>query len=321
MAAHNSNATRPNTTCLPFTPGPEFKALYEKYNRVDRYLFRVTDKQSKAAINATWAKSNDAQRQTSNSHSDIFARKSYNDVAAALRRHLCLEALPHGEDNLVSWTSSLLSALQVGFEWAWQSGDHSRENTFISVVDTARLPARVFMSDMFLISAFSKYDTSARLPSASRMRLSDIHSLRQRKHPEYAGSNYFGEYLSQGALRVEGHLSMVSLAGIVNAGFYTLRQDLSLSKPKDKSGAVSIIKLREKFYTPSSRCPAEAFEIRSALRIGEKYGPSWKLPMALAFLALKPRQAWDDGIMEAFREFHGMSRLLESLGQHISDDM
>jgi hypothetical protein len=73
--------------------------------------------------------------------------------------------------------------------------------------------------------------------------------------------------------------------------------------------AKSLPQLREDFHKPSSRCPTKASEIEAALRIGEKYGPSWKLPMALAFLALKPRMEWDDAIMKASRQFHGKPRL------------
>ena len=98
---------------------------------------------------------------------------------------------------------------------------------------------------------------------------------------------------------------MVSLADIRDAGLYTLRLELSIPTPKDEHLGVSIIKLRQKFYDRSPCYLAEALEIQSALRIGDKYGPSWKLPITLAFLALKPRLAWDDGIMEAVRPFHG----------------
>jgi hypothetical protein len=195
---------------------------------------------------------------------------------------------------------------------AQRAGDRSLANTFICVVDTARLPTRVFMSEMFLMSAFSKYDTSPRLPSASRSRLSDLLSLRQTKHPKYAGTTDLGQYLSQGALLVEGHCSVVSLAGIIDSGLYALRHEFSLPAPRDEAWALNIIRLREMFYATSPCYPAEALEIESALRIGEKYGPSWKLPIALAFLALKPRLAWDDGIMKAVRQFHGKSRLCKS---------
>jgi len=97
---------------------------------------------------------------------------------------------------------------------------------------------------------------------------------------------------------------MVSLADIIDAGLYALRPELSIPTPRSEIAMVSIIKLRETFYDASPFFPAEAFEIESALRIGGKYGPTWKSPIALAFLTLRPRPAWDDGIMKAFRQFH-----------------
>jgi hypothetical protein len=320
MAAHNSNATRPNAICLPFNPGPEFKALQEKYGQPDRYLFRLSDKHSRASTNTAWVKSRDAQRLEPNSNRDIFARYPRSDAAEALRRHLNNEVGPQGDDNFVSWSSSLLWVLQHAC-WTSRLAGRNATDTFICVVDTTRLPARAFISDMFLISAFSQHDASAGRPSVSMRSLPGMQSLRQKKHPEYDGSYYYGEYLSQGALRVEVHCSISPLAGILDAGLYTLRQELSIPTPKGEGLNVSVIKLREKFYDASPCCAAEAFEIESALRIGDKYGPSWKVPIALAFLALKPRPDWDDGIMEAFRQFHGKSRLSESWKRAVFDDM
>lgn len=304
MAVDSNNETRSNPTYLPFNPGREFEALQKKYGRVDRYLFRLFDKNSKASTDKTWVKSNDARHLGPNRDRDIFTRADRDAVAQALRRHLLGEIQPREEDHFVSWSSSLLSLLQYTCHKTRQAGDHSPADTFICVVDTTTFPAPVFMSDMFLISAFSKYDTSTSLPSASKRRLSDLQSLRHKKHPDYAGSHYYGEYLSQGAMRVKGNCSIVSFADISNTGLYTLRPELSLPIPKGENWAVGVIKLREKFNDTSSRRRAEDFEIETALRIGEKYGPSWKLPVALAFLTLKPRRAWDEGIMEAFRPLH-----------------
>jgi len=307
MAAHSSNATRPNTTCLPFNPGPKFKALLERYGQVDRYLFRLSDKYSRASTDRTWVKSRDARLLRPSSNSDIFARYSYSDSAEALRRHLFNEVVPHIEKNFVSWSSSLLSLLQHACCMMRQKGVYSPTDTFICVVDTTRLPDCVFVSDLFLISAFSPYEVSTAGPSTSRRTLRYLQSLQQSPigHPEYSGSYCFGQYLSQGALHVEGRCSMVPLADIIDAGLYALRPELSVPTLRSEIAMVSIIKLRETFYDASPFFPAEAFEIESALRVGDKYGPSWKLPIALAFLALRPRPAWDDGIIKAFRQFHG----------------
>lgn len=178
MAAYSSNATRPNTTCLPFNPDPKFKALLERYGQVDRFLFRASDKYSGQFTDKTWVKSRDAQLLRPSSNSDIFATHSYNKAAENLGRFLYSETSPQEDANFVWWSSSLLVVLQSAFLMAQKSGDRSLANTFICVVDTAQLPARVFMSDTFLMSAFSKYDTSARLLLASRSRLSAMSTLR-----------------------------------------------------------------------------------------------------------------------------------------------
>jgi hypothetical protein len=311
MATPSSNAIQSTTSCLPFNPGPEFEDLQKKYGHVDRYLFRLFHKHSEAIKDRAWIKSRDAQLLRPSSNCDIFARYSRKDVAQALRRHLLKEVQPHEEDNFVSWSSSLLWLLHYACQTMRQAGVYSPKDTFICVVDKTRLPAHVFMSDLFLISAFAPHDVSTGDSSTSRRNLRYLQSQRQSKskQPGHTGPYHSGEYLSQGALHVEGRCSTVSLADITDAGLYTLRRELSL--PTRKSGIVarSLLQLREDFHKPSSRCPTKASEIEAALRIGEKYGPSWKLPMALAFLALKPRMEWDDAIMKACRQFHGKSRL------------
>ncbi|GAB7325366.1 hypothetical protein MBLNU13_g09406t1 [Cladosporium sp. NU13] len=101
MAVYSSNATRPSATCLPFNPGQEFKALQRKSGLIDRYLFGVHCKPSKAPADRTWIRSRAARFLKSNSDCDIFARHSYIDVADALRRRFDCEGFFHEEDNFV----------------------------------------------------------------------------------------------------------------------------------------------------------------------------------------------------------------------------
>lgn len=104
----------------------------------------------------------------------------------------------------------------------------------------------VFMRDMDLLTAFSQYDTS---PSYMQKTLPKLQSLRRRRHRNYSGSYYFGEYLSQGALRIEGCCSIISMQDIIDAGLYTLKDELRFPEVKEESWANRVIMLRESFYT------------------------------------------------------------------------
>ena len=301
MASQSSNGTGLNATCLPFNPGQEFRALQETYGQIDRYLFRLSDKCSRAQTDKIWVKSPDARRHGPDSHRDVFTRRNRTNVAQALRRHLHGQPSDRNDDNLVSWSSSLLSVLHIACWRVRQEGNDGAAEQTLCVVDTTLLPPRVFMRDLFLIRAFLNDDTSNISPLAFGLRLSERLASYQ--------TNHYGEYFSQGALRIEGCCSIVRIAGILATGFYVLRPELNLPTPKGEGWNNSVIKLREEFYS-SSPCPTKKPELDVALRIGDMYGSSWKVPIALAFLALRPRIPWEDVVMEAFRELHGKLQLL-----------
>jgi hypothetical protein len=104
---------------LLFRPGRENAWLREKFNEVPRYLFRVFTPKSRGETHRIWTKSMDAKDGNQNSRVDIFARESKEEVAGMLYRHL--RWFPGPEDNLVSWTSTVLFALVYIF--------HLRANT------------------------------------------------------------------------------------------------------------------------------------------------------------------------------------------------
>lgn len=152
---------------------------------------------------------------------------------------------------------------------------------------------------MDLIEAFAKYDDD----------LADFKRLRQKKHSTYSGSFYFGEYISQGALKIEGSCGIVSMQDIVDAGL--LRPEFEDSVTKKPTWANRVIALRQTFYHCQSASVADEDEVEAAMHIGDMYAPPWKVPIALAFLALKPRPVPDQYIIKAFRQ-------LETTGQSLS---
>lgn len=288
--------------CLPFSPVGEFSWLQPKLEEVDRYLFRLYDKHSDGSTDDTWVKSRDAHGGLA--QPDIFSKQGRNHrsiVAQALRGHLRWES-ERRDDNLVSWTSSLLVVLQYAMfrRQHFEARGLMFENMRICVVDTAKLPSGAFIRDTDLIKAFEKYD-----PSTAGNNLAALGRLRGRQRRGYSGYFNFGEYVSQGALYIKDNCSIVSMEDIVCAGLFTLRSEFESSESKPKSWANEVISLREALYWIMPPSPALPEEIEAALRIGNLYGESWKVPIALAFLALKPRLPNDGAIFEALRKLDG----------------
>lgn len=133
-----------------FRPSSDKAWLREKFDDIPRYLFRVFTPKSCGTTDRFWAKSMDARHATENSRVDIFAREDNEQVASMLHTHLHWWEGP--EDNLVSWTSSLLFALVYIFHLHANSRDGTAFNDiFIYIIDTTKFPKAVFLQDMDLI--------------------------------------------------------------------------------------------------------------------------------------------------------------------------
>ncbi|KAL6831881.1 hypothetical protein V8C40DRAFT_237396 [Trichoderma camerunense] len=212
---------------------------------------------------------------------DIFSLKNKQHAADMLNRHLRWRKNPH--DNLVSWTSSLLFALVYIF--------HLRTSTYIEatldeiqllVVDPAGLPKNAFMRDLDLMSAFRSVD----------LNLQKVEDLRHRQSSEFSGYYYFGEYLSQGALKVEGHCQMVSARNIVDGGLYDIRKEFKefaswKRGPGSARWANAVIQMREVFYrNKSQRRQMSKKAILAALQISRQFGPDSQAPIAANLVAI-----------------------------------
>ena len=289
----DSDTIQAHAKCLPFKPWPDFGISPRK---VDRYLFRLFDKRSDGSMDSIWVKSRDAKQTRFHYDKDIFEREDRDEAAQALRRHLQWKGQPGEEDNFVSWSSSLLFVLQYAHYRARHFPNSDFREMFLCVVDTTLLPPKVFMRDTDLLMAFSRYDNSGGNDTLQGLQL-----LRQKRHAQYNGFYDFGEYLSQGALRIEKCCRIVSMADIRDAGLYTLREELESAVTTKEKWANRVLNLRQIFYETGICYLAHDYEVKYALRIGSKFGPTWDVPIALAFLALKPRRIPDEAMVEEFR--------------------
>jgi hypothetical protein len=279
---------------LLFNPTGDKAWLRRKFDDIPRYLFRVfTPKSDETTTDRVWVKSKDASHDSANSEVDILARDNNQQVASMLNRHLRWGGKPLDPDNLVSWTSSLLFALQYIFYRYTDSRDGlTLDEIRLCVVDTTSFPKGVFLRDMDLICAYRLFDS----------RLRNLDDLRTKKHSVLAGSFYFGEYLSQGALKIEDKCQIVSAQEIIDQALFCLQPEFKKSMVMENpTWAKEVIRLREAFHEKSvepQRITKE--ELRAAIDIAQLFGPRWRLPVAANLIALLPRRSEDGSILEAF---------------------
>ncbi|KAK0513941.1 hypothetical protein JMJ35_003663 [Cladonia borealis] len=270
---------------LLFCPSGDKAWLREKFNDIPRYLFRIFTPKSCGMTDTSWTKSMDARYTPEKSRVDIFARQDNEQVASMLNTHLrWREGL---EDNFVSWTSSLLFALIYIFHLHANSRNGSAfDNIFLCIIDTTNFPKEVFLRDMDLIQVYSPFDTD----------LEDFKGLRLRK------DMYFGEYLSQGALKIEGKCQIVSAQAMIDQDLYELRREfkefaLWELRPRPP-WAYPVVDLRKDLFQIES--PEISNEkLRVAVKVAELFGSCWTLPIAANLIALLPGPKEDVAIIQA----------------------
>ena len=141
---------------------------------------------------------------------DILSREK-QDAAQMLYMHLkknCFGGA--GQDDLMSWTSSLPNAIQYT---VWRARICNRHPSHISIcaIDTSTFPLGQFVRDVSLIEA---YREAAEQLEGSTSQFFDF-CLNTSDY-------YNGEYLSQGAVNHSGRSCMMSLERLIDAGLFQL---------------------------------------------------------------------------------------------------
>jgi hypothetical protein len=156
------------------------------------------------------------------SRTDILALKE-EKAATLLHAHLTKSCFGgEDSDNLMSWTSSLLFAIQYAI-WRLNIGRHSASDIKICVVCTDDFPPGQFMRDVPLLEAYRS--TAQRLDSEIP-RFFDF---------RLGSEDYYnGEYLSQGAVNISKRSCVVSLQQLIDAGLYRLYPEFEDADGKTK---------------------------------------------------------------------------------------
>ena len=249
-----------NSTSIPFRPTSSREWRHLQLAPIPRFLFRVFTPKSDGSTNDTCVE-------------DVFQRSDSLSRTYELCAHLRWYRKPRN-DNLVSWTSSLLFAIQYMFYRHLIPEDSSSlDEIRLCIVDTTEIGAASFIRDLDLISAFA----------TGNQYLEKFEALRT------AGTHYYGEYLSQGALKIQGNCKIVSAKAMLDCGLGSLWPEFSSRHQGENEWAKKVVQIRERLVD-SEHKPHDisADQKHVALAISELFGPTWRMPMAVNLLALLP---------------------------------
>lgn len=253
---------------------------------IPRYLFRIFSRRSQGVTDRSWAKSMIAKSGAARSSVDIFQLDDYI-AAAIVNRHL--HWLEGPDDNLVSWTSSLLFALVYIFHLHANTSDQSTfDNIWLCVVDTAALPKDAFIRDTDLIRAYECFDEDLR----------DLGRLRSQYNGTHSGHFYFGEYLSQGSLCIENQCQIVSAQDIIDNRLYDVRREFEeftrWGPCRRPPWAIPVLRLRDAIGPGLEAQEVRTSSLEAAIRIAGLFGPRWRMPVVINLIATIPNSViWE----------------------------
>lgn len=294
---------------VPFRPPGNLAA---KLHDTPRYLFRVFSDASAGENSSECMKSADAVVKT---FEDIFARDPFT-VALTLNEHLRWQPEKSYGDPFISWTTSLLVAIQYAI---WKHKKQSTKLSAISlcIVDTTLFPDGVFMKDIDLMNEFHDkvpdhypvIDNKGAPSTWGERGLDNMRELRTQLFYNYLGVYYFGEYLSQGQTNIEGRSCTVTCDKIINSNLFAfMPQFKDEIEGKTQFWANTVIRLRQPFYITEEEEMNDS-DFSDATIIANKFDTAWFLPMLANLLALSPRTARDPAIIGRILEhFRGACR-------------
>ncbi|KAF4884983.1 hypothetical protein CGCFRS4_v012283 [Colletotrichum fructicola] len=297
----SSTATQATAShnCLPFSPSrhdhPEISQALED---IPRYLFRVHAPSTAGETTAEHVLSKAATLGKTGATTDIFSMP-VREAAEMLNCHL--RNWPRDSDNLMSWSSSLLFALQYALYRNIKPNPDNLSDIQVFVLDTSGLPRGAFIPDTALLNVYTGKD------SQREYNLSKIRHLRR------STSYNFGEYLCQGSLSVEDHSTSTRLQDIICHGLFKLCPEMQ--EPNEKPElAKRVCKLRTDCFAVTTS--ATRLEVRTALSLAIGcFGDEWALPMMAALLSFRRRRRNDSVIIDAFKaNFSGKEMLRYDLG-------
>ncbi|PYI05903.1 hypothetical protein BO78DRAFT_419221 [Aspergillus sclerotiicarbonarius CBS 121057] len=293
--ASTSDSVPTVATQTLFRPNPFQKVHLRSFasNQIPTYLFRLVAPDTDGSTSTSAVTSRALMDSESNHPEDIF-RLGQAEAAALVYEHLDWKC--DDRCNFMSWTSSLLFALQYGlFRHRKVRSKPDLSEILLFILDTRGFPEGTFIKDLDIIDAFKKHSDELRSFSALRRR--ETRSNRQ---------FYFGEYLTQGELNIQGKCATVSLQQMIDHGLFDLYPRLR-NQDKWNLLAIRVLELREDFAQLPSTTP---FEVRKAIEIAQGcFTNRWIVPFAAMLLSLKARDPNDAEIVARLSEINSPEEL------------
>lgn len=206
------------------------------------------------------------------------------NASTMLHRHLNGPYRSTDADNLVSWSSSLLSTIQYANYRCWNYAGQDPSNVFICTLDTTKFPKGQFASAKWLRGRHT----------GTRLDKKELDFLRMRSdNPDYGK----GEYLSQGTLNVQGRSCTTSLLTLQEAGLGSLYPQLDINTEPDAFVRTKwpryVRRLREEWKTTHETTEREIEVARNMAR--ECFGVFEEMDIVLLLLAFRSRMARGGG--------------------------
>jgi len=263
-----------------YEPSGPLQGLIPLLDQTPRYLYRTHSPRSSGKTTATFVASSGAE----NNYPDILQRDTPH-ARFALRRHVTTWARGP-KDNLMSWTSSLLFALQHAIRREKTDDPiSSAQQVKISILDTSRIHRACFMPSVEMLDAYN---------------IPNVPGGLTRDH-------YHGEYLSQGRLDIpEGAMVTFTLQDLTDHGLYGFFPEFADEAAKERL-CKRVTELRQPFryldygHEPQV-CSSEEVELAAAMAEGCCADPSFRLVLFASLLALKPRDQKDSKVLQKFEQ-------------------
>ncbi|KAH8803334.1 hypothetical protein F5884DRAFT_861664 [Xylogone sp. PMI_703] len=280
--------TSSSSEVLTFVHNPFKLDLRDSFNNIPRYLFRLYAPSTAGTTSISNVTSPAWGSGKADQTKDLFQR-SQDEAAGLLYRHLAWDKAHEQGCNLMSWTSSLLFAIQYGLYRHRKDFDYPElSRIFVLVLDTQYFPKGTFIKDLEAIKAFQENSKD----------LQKWYDFRTRKEK---GKYYFGEYLTQGNLNTKGKCTEASVQQMIDLGLFDLNPEMGERAHWDE-WASQVVKLRSVFRESYLVTPTENSEVRKAITLAQGcFGNRWAFPIAAMLLSFKPRQQDDLVIVAGFR--------------------
>ncbi|KAH9811372.1 hypothetical protein Tdes44962_MAKER10401 [Teratosphaeria destructans] len=266
-----SNASLDDRPVL-FSPSSYPRWTERALEPVPRFLFRVYTPRSDGFTDDTVVCSRDANAGKPGSTKDVFATQALPATAKSIADHLRWYWNDSG-DNLVSWSSSMLFVIRYIF-YRHHNDKTPLDKIHLLVLDTKKFPVGTFIQDLDLISFFAPFD--ADLSSLEVLRTGDTY--------------YFGEYLSQGSLYINGRCRKESAQSMIDRGLLNMHPALESAFRNQAPGqwAKPVIAIRETIRQVGEPRLDLPELLDQALKIASSFGNHWRFPIAIHLLALMP---------------------------------